>query len=202
MYPHFGIPKMYQSLNSQHELIHFVSIECFLQVWYRDGLDAGPIDRLAWSGTGICTSILKLCRLEVLYLSCFSKTMKQDVNMFLTCKLFVHVFCFYTFVLSMCLSLHWPQCFLAFSNFQLQFPAGSPFGSRGATAARLRTAPGCRVPFPKRPPPVCPPRSPRSRRDPRSSRHSLWRQMMKLCIMNQGTSRWWRCFITTKAKRL
>lgn len=101
MYPHFGIPKMYQSLNSQHELIHFVSIECFLQVWYRDGLDAGPIDRLAWSGTGICTSILKLCRLEVLYLSCFSKTMKQDVNMFLTCKLFVHVFCFCTFVFSM-----------------------------------------------------------------------------------------------------
>lgn len=94
-------------------------------------------------------------------------------------------------------SLHFPT-----SNFQLQFPTGSPFGSRGATAARLRTAPGCRVPFPKRPPPVCPPRSPRSRRDPRSSRHSLWRQMMKLCIMNQGTSRLWRCFMTTKAKRL
>ena len=29
---------------------------------------------------------------------------------------------FSTFVFSMCLSLHWPHCFLAFSNFQLQFP--------------------------------------------------------------------------------
>ena len=28
------------------------STDLKIEVWYRDGLDAGPIDRLAWSGTG------------------------------------------------------------------------------------------------------------------------------------------------------